>query len=412
MWVYLTIIILLLIGSAFFSAAETALTSASNSLITAKAKKGNKAAKLITIMLQDKSTLIIVLLTLNNFINIFFSTLVTSFGIATFGSQYVFLIGLVNTIVILIIGEILPKTYAFSKPNQLSLLFSPIVYVIVKLCAPLTKIFIILNNMLLKILLKKPTAVDTSASIENLRGAIDLLQRPDEENELNQQKEMLNSLLDLYDMNINEIMIHRKNVFCVNVDLPTDELIENIMKSNYTKIPVYKNNSDNIIGVVYIKEVLRNYYYNRDDFNINSLIKQPIYFPETTSAFDLLLFFQESREKIIFVVDEYGGFMGIISIADVLEEIVGELRFRTTSEIYTSKNSYIINGDMTIRDLNRKLKLKLPDDNATTLAGLILYETGRIPNTGNIFSLHNFKFEIIEKKKQQIKRIKLTPLNQ
>lgn len=406
---YIILCLFLILLSAYFAASETALTSVSLSSITEKAKKGNKNAKLILSMLKDKSSLIIILLMANTFINIFFSTLTTSLSVKYLSGGYIFLIGLANAIIILLFGEMLPKSYAFNRPMGFSLRVASSVFIFIKILKPFTKILLIINNIFFKLLGSKKTNYNFD-SLENLRGAIELFQNHSDLGNTKNEREMLHSLLDLHDIAIGEIMIHRKNVFCVDIDTPKDSLIQAIIESNYTKVPVYKDSKDNIIGILYTKEILKYYFKDRENFDIKELIKKPTYFPETSDAFDLLIFLQKSREKMIIVVDEYGGFMGIVSVSDILEEIVGELKSTQITNIQKINNSYIVNGDLTIRDLNRKLSWKLPDNKATTMAGLILYETGRIPNTGNIFALHNFKFEILEKKKQQIRKIKITPI--
>lgn len=406
---YIILCLFLILLSAYFAASETALTSVSLSSITEKAKKGNKSAKLILSMLSDKSSLIINLLMANTFINIFFSTLTTSLSVKYLSDGYIFLIGFANAIIILLFGEILPKSYAFNRPMALSLKVASGVFIFIKILKPFTKILLIINNIFFKLLGSKKTHYNFD-SLENLRGAIELFQNHSDLGNTKNEREMLHSLLDLHDIAIGEIMIHRKNVFCVDIDTPKDDLIKAIIESNYTKVPVYKDSKDNIIGILYTKEILKYYFKDKENFDIQELIKKPTYFPETSDAFDLLIFLQKSREKIIIVVDEYGGFMGIVSVSDILEEIVGELKSTQITNIYKSNNSYIVNGDLTIRDLNRKLGWKLPDNKATTIAGLILYETGKIPNTGNIFALYNFKFEILEKKKQQIRKIRITPI--
>lgn len=406
---YTITLIALILASAFFSASETSLTSASLASITEKSKKGNKSAKIILSLLQDTSSLIITLLTASTFINIFFTTLATSLSIKYFGNNYLFLTGLIIAIIILVFGEIIPKTYAFNRSIGLALWVAPFVYLLVKILKPITKLFLITNKLFLKSISKEPTQANRFDSLENLRGAIELFNNKDSDHAI-PEKEMLHSLLDLQDIVIGEIMIHRKNVFCLDIDTPIEGLIPEIINSKYNKIPVYQNSKDNIIGVLYTKEVLKLYFQDKI-VDIKTLIHKPTYYPETADALDVLVFLQTSHEKIVIIVDEYGGFMGIICMSDILEEIVGELQLTNVNRIQKVKDSYIVNGELTIRDLNRKLKWNLPDNHATTVAGLILYETGRIPNTGNIFALHGFKFEVLEKKKQQLKKIKISSTN-
>lgn len=411
-WVPILFLICLLILLSIFSAAETALTSVPYALVNEKSKQGNKRATIILKLLKDKALLIITMLTLSTFVDIFFTIYATSFTVEYLGKEYLAPIGLATAICILIFGEIIPKTYAFNNPTHIALRVAPLLYMCIWLLRPITEVLMLIDSLVARI---KPAHKDEEReqeAIDTLRGAIDLFHRAKATDAALQEKEMLHSLLDLNNIFLSEIMVHRKNVFCLDINTPPDQVITKVINSDHTKIPIYENSPDNIVGILHTKTLLKEYFKSGSKFNIQSSVKKPVYFPETSTAFDLLMHLQNSKDDIVIIVDEYGGFMGILCMSDILEEVVGELKVSQINHIQADpQGGYIVSGEITIRDLNRKLKWSLPDDHATTLAGLILYETGRIPNVGNVFALHNVRLEVLEKKKQQIKKIKISKMS-
>ncbi len=412
------IVVILCLGfSAFFSASETAITGISKSYLLSQTQKGNTRAKLLSDLLKQPDNIITTLLIGNNVANIFFTTIVTSYVITHFGTGYTIVTGLSITLVILALAEILPKTYAFSNPNHVAIATSPIVFVIIVLLYPLSLLFLYLNRLFLKLVRHKHKS-NSFGSVDNLRGAIEMLEREEESNNItSQEKEMLHSILDLNDLTVSSIMKHRKNVFCIDIDDPTESIINKAINSAYTRIPVFRDRPDNIIGIINVKDVFKAYKQtNGKSIEIKKLTAKPYFIPESTYVIDLLMVFRDKHERIALIVDEYGSFMGILTLGDILEEITGELRnfeqIQQNEYIHKIGDSYIVDGDYKIRDLNRKMFWKLPDEEFTTVAGLILYETGKIPNVSNVFVFHNFKFEILEKKRHQLVKIKITPLQE
>lgn len=409
--IIISVIFLLL--SAFFSASETAIMSISKSYLLSQSQQGKKRAILLSNMLKNPNNIITSMLIGNNITNIFFTTLITAITIKTFGEGNTIIIGLSITFVVLVFAEILPKTYAFSKHNSVAILLAPIIYLSLIILKPASILFLFINRILLKLLRVKNNN-NSLGTIDNLRGAIEMLEREEESKTItSQEKEMLHSVLDLNDLAVADIMNHRKNVLCIDIDDDLEENLKIIINSAYNRLPVFKDRPENIIGIIHVKDVFRAYKQN-GIVNLKELIKTPYFIPEVTDVIDLLMFFREKNERLALIVDEYGSFMGILTLGDILEEITGELQNLEQSHINEHINkvgdSYLVNGDYKIRDLNRKMSWKLPDEEFTTIAGLILYETGKIPNVGNVFVLHGFKFEIVEKRRHQLVKIKVTPV--
>ena len=401
--------------SIFFSMGETAIMSVSKAYLLNQSQQGKKRAILLNKMFKDPNTLITTMLVGNNISNIFFTTLITAVAIKTFGEGNTIIIGLSITVILLIFAEILPKTYAFSTPNKTALVLSPLIYISILILKPANIFFLFINKMFLKLLGAKNNN-NTMVTIDNLRGAIEMLEREEEsENITSQEKEMLHSILDLNDLSVADIMNHRKNVLCIDIDDDPEKNLDIIVNSAYNRLPVFKDKPENIIGILNVKDVFRAYKQN-NSIDIKELIKTSYFIPETTYVIDLLMSFREKNERLALIVDEYGSFMGILTLGDILEEITGDLKSVEQSQISEHINkigdSYLVDGDYKIRDLNRKMPWKLPDEEFTTVAGLILYETGKIPNVGNIFVLYGFKFEIIEKRRHQLVKIKITPFDE
>ncbi len=407
-----------LVLSSLLSAAETSITTLSKSYLLHKTQEGSKRAIMLSNMLHNPKFLITSLLIGNNIANILLTTIATTLFIHSFGEKYSFALSLALIFIILIFGEILPKTYAIAKANKLSFAIAPVVYFLLFTLKPITFIFLKINGFLLYILLPKKSRNNNEfdETVHNLRGAIEMFNRESESEEVVlQEKEMLHSVLDLNELKAQDIMNHRKNIVCIDINEDKNNIMEELINSPYTRIPFFQDNKDNIIGLINVKNVFKNFYKDPKNIDFKSLLSKPYFIPETTYIIDLLSYFKETQERLALVVDEYGTFMGIITLGDIVEEITGELKNKEQNNsnefIYKNKDSYIVAGDLKIRDLNRKMNWELPDEEFTTIAGLILYETGKIPNVGNVFIFHSFKFEILEKKQHQLVKIKITPMN-
>jgi Mg2+/Co2+ transporter CorB len=406
-------VIVLIVLSGFFSASETALTAASRAKMHILEKEGNKKAKLVNHLRGNTEVLLGTILLGNTLINSLCSSLITSVMTPVFGEAGIFYATIIITILLLSFSEILPKSYAINYPDKFALFVSPFINFMTKVLSPFVIVIQIFTDGILKIFgVTLGGKIGYALGDEELRGAIDLHHDP--EFGTKGKRAMLRSILDLRDVDLEDIMIHRKNVEMVDIDLPTKDIIERILSCPYTRIPLWQNDPDNIIGVLHAKNLLRALRQKNDkDINILSLAQKPWFVPETTSLFEQLTAFRERHEHFAVIVDEYGTFMGIVTLEDILEEIVGDITdeydVRVNGIKQDEDGTYLIEGTVTLRDLNRELGWDLPVEEASTIAGLLLHESRDIPDVGQILEFYNFRFEVIRKQKNQIILIKVTP---
>lgn len=408
-------IVVLLLISAFFSGSETALTAASMPRLHQHAKRGSKRAKIVLDLFARKDRLIGAILLGNNLVNITASALATYVLLLLFGDAGVAYATMGMTLLIVIFAEVLPKTYAIEKADKAALIVAPVIRVIVIVLAPITHTIQWVVRATVK-----PFGIELGEELgvghreEELRGAIDLHEGTDPE--IRQERQMLRSILDLDDVEVEEIMVHRRNVTLIDVANSPAEMVEQALASPYTRIPLYRDDPDNIVGVLHAKALLRDLHAREDrveELDILQLAAKPWFIPETTTLLDQLQAFRTRREHFAIVVDEYGAVMGIVTLEDILEEIVGSIEDEHDIAVPGVRRqpdgSYIISGTATLRDLNRELEWNLPDDNAVTLAGLVLHEARRIPEPGQIFTFYGFRFEILRRQRNQISSVRVNP---
>ena len=410
----------LILLSAFFSGAETSLTSASKARMRTLAKSGKKNAQIYEKIFSDKEKLICTILLANNLVNVLASAIATSVLLNYFANDGIAYVTIIMTLMILVFGELIPKTIALFKADTISLFISPIFKILIIIFYPITSSL----NLLVKIILK-PFNIkiiennknnNQIESEEELRGAIDL--HGDDSKE-SQEKQMLRSILDLDDVTVDSIMIPRKNVFSLPLTIEYSNLIKKINDKPHSRIPIWDKNTENIIGILQARQLIGLNIKKNLDFNIKDFCKKPWFIPESSTLANQLMEFKKRKEHFAIVVDEYGEFLGIVTLEDILEEIVGDIDDEL-DEIKVSKivkgvkkisaDKYIVRGNVTIRDLNRELGWNFLDKDASTVAGLILYESRSIPNVGQVFLFYNHKFEILEKKNNQITLIRITKI--
>ena len=414
MLVTLSAIGFLLLLSAFFSGSETALTAASRPLMHQLEHRGNRRAGTVNHLFEKRDMLIGSILLGNNLVNILASALATSIMIGMFGETGIALATITMTLLILIFAEILPKTYAFYHADRTALFVAPLVRGCVNVLAPVTGTLHFLVRGIFKLFginYQTTRAVGSSADI--LRGAIDL--HTGEGEALDHERTMLRSVLDLANVDVSEIMVHRKNVVMIDADLPPADVIAEMLASPYTRVPLWRGQPENIVGILHAKAVF-SAVRARDDvneLNMVALAAKPWFIPETTNLLDQLQIFLGRRTHFALMVDEYGSFLGIVTLEDILEEIVGDIAdehdIPVTSAEEQSDGSYIVAGSVTIRDLNRQFDWRLPDEEAATVAGLVLHEARRIPEVGQAFMFHGFRFDILHRRRQQITSVRITP---
>ena len=405
------VIIFLLIISAFFSGSETALTAASRPKMYQLEKENNLRAKIVNFLKNKKERLIGTLLLGNNLVNTLATAIATSFFISLLGDNQkgILYSTIVMTLLILIFGEVLPKTIAINKADKFALLFAPFIKFLVTILSPFTYLINFFTRIILK-LFKFEISTDISTSEDELRGTIDLHAKSEG---TTQEKDMLQGILDLDDLQVKEIMTHRKNIEVIYVNESINKNIKKILNSQFTRLPLYDKNSDKILGIINVKDVLKN-INKKKKLDLKLIAKNAWFIPETTSVLDQLQEFKKKQRHLAFVVDEYGALMGIVTLEDIIEEIVGDIEDEHDIKIKGAKKSkdgkYTIRGNVTIRDMNREFGWNLPDKNASTLAGLIFHEIKTIPEPGKIFSFYGFRFEIINVRKNHIELVRVIPL--
>ena len=403
-------ILLLVIISAVLSGSETSLTSVRRSKIYKLANKGDKNALRVLKLKKKKNDLISSILVGNNFVNILASALATAILIKIYGDEGVIYSTIVMSVLIVIFAEILPKNIALIKSDRYALSLSFILTIFLKIFSPFVFIIKKFNILIFKIFKIEKQKVTDATVREDIRNIINM--HEDEGILLKDEKDMLNGILDLKEMTVEKIMTHRKNIYSINIDEP-DEYFIKISKSSFSRIPIWKENPNNILGVVHAKKLLSKLDHNGhiDIKNINSGILEPWFIPETTKVKDQLNAFIDRHEKIAFVVDEYGELMGLISLEDIIEEIVGnifdESDLSTIGIRKIGKNVFRVRGDVNIRDVNRTLDLNINEKNSSTLAGYIIYQTQTFPEVGQTFRFNDISFEILNKKKNQITQLKV-----
>lgn len=412
--ILIVVVILLLLASAFFSGSETALTAASEARMRSLAKRGENRARAVEKLLQHKDKLISSLLIGNNLVNVVATSLATSLAIAILGESGVVVASLVMTVILVIFAEVMPKTYAVNNADRFALGVAKFVRVIVFLLTPLSWGL----ERIVRPVTKK-NGNDDEDREEELRGMIQLHGAEANDDDAREQSAMLASVLDLGEVTVDEVMTHRGSVEMIDADCAPEAALRQVMESPYTRHPVYSGKPENIVGVLHVKALLRGLDKatakgdrNRPEgINIAETASQPYFVPETTLLIDQLQAFRNRREHFAIVVDEYGDFRGIVTLEDILEEIVGEIDdehdINLPGLLPQDDGSWIVEGQVTIRDLNRALNWELPDDDASTIAGLILNETRTIPVPGQEFRFHDTRFRVLRRDRNKIERIRL-----
>jgi len=380
-------------------------------------KEGSKRAGLVNKIRSRKDRMIGALLLGNNLVNILASALATSLLIKMFGEAGVVYATLIMTVLVLIFAEVLPKTYALTHADKMSVFIAPVIRVVVWLFFPVSEAVNYVVRLTLKLFGADMSKMQDGSHMEVLRGVIDLHEGADQET--HQQRAMLRSILDLFEVDVEKIMTHRKNILMLDAENPIEQIIEEALDSPYTRMPVYRESTDNIVGVLHAKALMRELKMREregqalDSIDIEELATDPWFVPESTTLHDQLQAFKSRREHFAVVVDEYGSFMGIVTLEDILEEIVGEIDDEHDETVIgvrkQADGSYLVDGDVTIRDLNREFDWELPDDeDYSTVAGLIIHEAQAVPDVGQSFSFYDFRFDVVKRQRHQLSLIRVT----
>ncbi len=423
-WITAGVILFLLMLSAFFSGSETALTAASRGKLRAQADKGNRGAQRALDVTDDSERLIGSVLLGNNLVNILATSLATALFTSAFGESGVALATLVMTLLVLIFAEVLPKTYAITRPEDAASAAARPISLVVTVFSPVVTAVRALVRTVLRIFgVETDPDSQVLAVREEIAGAIQL--GHSEGIVEKEDRDRILGALDLSDRTVEEIMLHRSGIEVINADDSPADILKQCLESNHTRLPVFKDDPENIIGVVHAKDLFRSMYTravaegtNARDlsaFDLTEAVKEPYFVPETTSLDDQMREFLRRHAHFALVVDEYGSLQGLITLEDILEEIVGEItdEFDEDSDHPIRKSEdgqFLVEGAMTIRDLNRATDWSLPDDEANTVAGLVIHEAQMIPTVGQVFSFHGFRFEVTGREANRITDLKIRPL--
>ena len=419
-WVAASILALICL-SAFFSGSETALTSASRGKLRSRADKGDAAAARALKITANREGLIGAVLLGNNLVNILAASLATSLATRLFGDSGVALATLVMTLLILVFAEVMPKTYALSNPEAAARWVSPVIAAVVSLLSPIVGVIQFIVNQFLRIfgVWSAPQSVSSSVQ-EEIAGTIALGHSQGAVEK--EHRDRILGALDLGDRTIEEVMLHRSEIEAINVDADSTEIFQICTRSPHTRLPIYKGDIENIVGVVHAKDLLRKMLEimqeNRDmsqalsDFNLLDVSMKPYFVPETTTLDEQMREFLDRHSHFAMVVDEYGALQGLVTLEDILEEIVGEIvdehDTATKKLLMRAKDgTFVVEGATPIRDLNREMDWSLPEEYANTIAGLVIHEAQLIPDAGQEFIFHGFRFEVLNRTANRITRLRL-----
>ena len=411
----LALLLLLTLGG-LVSAAETAMTAASRGRMHQLEREGDRAARRVNRLIEDQETMLGAILLSNNVFNILATALTTMVLSAAFpGALGAAAATVIMTVLIVVFGEILPKTLALTRAEQAARGLSiPIVWV-VRVFGPLANgAQWIVRHTLRPFGIKLSMETDVLAAHEEIRGAVEYHHSEGAVEE--GDRRMLGGVLDLSDIAVSEIMVHRKNIVLLDADLPPRELVEQALASPHTRMPLYRDEADNIVGVLHARDLLRSLALaegGMDGVDVGAIMREPWFIPDTTNAKDQLNAFLRQRNHFALVVDEYGALMGLVTLEDILEEIVGDITDEHDLNVQGLRRgpdgSVVVDGSVTIRDLNRALDWDLPDEEAVTIAGLVIHDAETIPDPGQTFVFHRQRFQVLRRQRNQITSLRVWP---
>jgi Mg2+/Co2+ transporter CorB len=410
-------ILALIAVSGFFSGSETALTAASRARMHSLQTSGDARAGTVNTLIERKDRLIGALLIGNNLVNILASALATSVLLSIFGDSGVAVATLTMTLLLVIFAEVLPKSWAISTPDRFAMFVAPVVKAFVLVVGPLSSL---INWMVRKIMSVFGVTFASETSMlsahEEIRGAVDLLHR--EGSVVKADRDRLGGVLDLGELEVSDVMIHRTSMRMLNADETPETNVRAVLESPYTRMPIWRGSTDNIIGIVHAKDVLRVLADAPSETNRLDVVKiaqKPWFVPDTTSVPDQLNAFLRRKAHIAIVVDEYGEVEGLVTLEDILEEIVGDIADEHDTEVQgvrqEADGSIVVDGSVPIRDLNRALDWSLPDDEATTVAGLVIHESQTIPEEKQAFTFHGKRFIVMKRDRNRITRLRIRPMD-
>src|SRR5881275_487535 len=411
-WFTFSIVVACLLVSAFFAASETALTGASRASMLRLSKQGNGEAGVVSSLFAMRERMIGALLLGNNIANIGASALATGIFTAWFGEVGVLYATGVMTVLVVIFAEVLPKTIAINAPDRVSLLVARPMKLMVYVLGPLLTLIEGIVRVLMRILGIRIGANQPILSpTERLRGAVDLLHHEGKVEKLD--RDMFGGLLDLRELQVSDVMVHRTEMVMINADLPAEELVREVLATEYTRIPLWREKPENIVGVLHAKDLLRAIRASDGDMakiDVSTIALPPWFVPEMRPVSEQLKAFRRRKTHFALVVDEYGEVEGLVTLEEILGDISDEHDVVVAGVRAQPDGSVVVDGSVPIRDLNRAMDWRLPDQEATTVAGLVIHEARAIPDAGQVFNFHGFRFQVLRKSRNRITALRVMPL--
>jgi Mg2+/Co2+ transporter CorB len=409
-------VVALLAVSAVFSAAETALTGASRGRMHQLERDGDRAAARVNRLLSDQETMIGAVLIGYNVLNILCSALATEFITMAFpGALGVALATGIMTVLVVVFVEVLPKTLAIVRADDVARALSGPMLLVVRLLGPVIyAIQWIVRHTLRLFGVRLDMATDVLAAHEEIRGAVEY--HHSEGAVESGDRRMLGGVLDLGELTVADVMVHRRQIEMLSLDEPPAAIVDEALASPYTRLPLYRGEPENVVGVLHAKDIARAVAAagGPDRIDVAAIATEPWFVPETTHLKDQLNAFLKRRTHFALVVDEYGALQGLVTLEDILEEIVGEIEDEHDAAIEGVRpqpdGSVVVDGDVSIRELNRALDWELPDEHAVTVAGLVIHEAQTIPEVGQSFIFHKHRFQVLRRQRNQITSLRITPL--
>jgi Mg2+/Co2+ transporter CorB len=415
-WLALAFILVCLVGSFFFSGSETALTATSRARMLRMEKNGNPRAAIVNRLIETRERMIGAILTGNNIANITASTVATSVLLYWFGDVGVIYATVIMTVLTVVFTEVLPKTLAINAPDRVALMVARPISWVVRVFGPMLIGVEAMVRWILRLFgMKVGTDQAYLSAHEELRGQVDLLHH--EGSVEKQDRDMLSGLLDLRDLTVADVMIHRTEMITVRADDTPDEIVKEVLDASVTRIPLWKDRPENIVGVLHVKDLLRAIQAVDGDLtkiDVEKIARPPWFVPDIRPLSEQLKAFRRRKSPFALVVDEYGEVMGLVTIEDILEEIVGDISDEYDVVVPGVRpqpdGSVTVDGGVPIRDLNRAMDWSLPDEEATTIAGLVIHEARSIPEPGQSFTFHGFRFRVLRRERNRITALRITPL--
>jgi Mg2+/Co2+ transporter CorB len=415
-WLSLAVIIACLVFSFFFSASETALTAVSRARLLRLEKSGDRRARLVSRLLEIRERMIGAILTGNNVVNIAATALTTGLLLSWFGEIGALYATAIMTVVVVVFTEVLPKTLAINAPERVALLVARPISWAVRLFGPLLIWIETLVRFILRLFgVKVGTDQAFLSAHEELRGQVDLLHQ--EGGVEKQDRDMFGGLLDLRDLIVSDVMIHRTDMVTACADDPPEEVVRRVVETPVTRVPLWSDTPENIVGVLHARDLLRALQAVDGDptkIDVKAIALPPWFVPDVRPLSEQLKAFRRRKTPFALVVDEYGGVMGLVTLEDILEEIVGDITDEHDIVVPGVRpqpdGSVNVDGGVPIRDLNRAMDWSLPDEEATTVAGLVIHEARSIPEPGQSFTFHGFRFNVLRRERNRITALRITPL--